>query len=82
MFWNSKLGLFFESSFKLTVNMKCFEIILLIYLYFSFFINRKHEMFWNAFNQLSIYTATGINRKHEMFWNWIVCFSKFRSSNN
>ena len=54
----------------LTVNMKCFEIILFKILNtYKNIINRKHEMFWNTFQSWRTLTDDDINRKHEMFWN-------------
>ena len=70
MFWNEIISIVFMSlNLRLTVNMKCFEIIKELLGKMFEKINRKHEMFWNY----HLYTLESmievINRKHEMFWN-------------
>ena len=75
MFWNQAIKVFFELYAVLTVNMKCFEIIV----HFVFddmedWINRKHEMFWNIVISVFFGVKTPINRKHEMFWNVYMKF--------
>ena len=58
MFWNDVFNNSWILSAKLTVNMKCFEMEIMLWLDFNIIlINRKHEMFWNSkVNILSIFT--------------------------
>ena len=51
---------------KLTVNMKCFEILLEHNNHQILFdINRKHEMFWNSWrwSNRALYTILTVNMK-------------------
>ena len=57
--------------------MKCFEINIELYVKkFWYKINRKHEMFWNELEAMTLEEIEKINRKHEMFWNWYDLFKK------
>ena len=57
--------------------MKCFEILIgNIDNYLDICINRKHEMFWNELEAMTLEEIEKINRKHEMFWNWYDLFKK------
>ena len=55
MFWNCFTISSLVIYSKLTVNMKCFEILLEHNNHQILFdINRKHEMFWNAIHSLKL----------------------------
>ena len=74
MFWNNKKNQSLFNPFKLTVNMKCFEILRFSSSFIASAINRKHEMFWNqegVKNYIKNFELT-VNMKCFEIWPTII----------
>ena len=79
MFWNFKASSWGIIFFIWTLNMKCFEITPLLFLFkfvISWTLNMKCFEIWNLLEYPYSYS---MNLKHEMFWNESSIFSSNNS---